>query len=495
MDQREKRTDLWRELLSVFFVALLSFLVSLQASNHIWRTGNTGVDSSVFQYVARVIRSGGMPYRDTFDHKGPLLYLINVLGMQAAEWRGIWVLELLAIFVTFYFMYKLARLCVGRGMSVLLLIISSGPLFVYFEGGNLVEEYAIPFIAVSTYIFADYFLKAKINPLRLIVCGFSFAAILLLRPNMCALWVVMCIGVLVQCIREKQQKALIPFILYFMAGALALLIPVLLWLAVNGAFQAFIDDYILFNALYSSNDKYATVSRRVESFAFFLDNGSILFPICGLSYTWYMKRKYFDLLHLAYLGTALLLICIAGQQFNHYGMILVPALIYPLARTAAALKETEWGGQLSALLVAYLLVSFASSLWLGGLKDAAAAYDEKDRPHFGTQEQEVVDMVVGYTQPDDKILVVGNWDIIYNLSNRFAATKYSYQIPPLSIDLQRAGEFYEEIERSKPKVIVIPLSMRGRNIYQWTCQYVLDHDYDQIGVTSDQMVYVFGLTE
>lgn len=491
MCQERKKIFLW-EVISILCIVSLTLLFALQASNDIFSKGNTRVDSSVFKYVARVISSGGMPYKDAFDHKGPLIYLINVFGMKIAEWRGVWVFESLAIFVTFFFMYRITRLCVGRGMSILLLIICASPLFSYFEGGNLTEEYAMPFIAISIYIFEDYFLRSKIDSIRLAVCGLSFAAILLLRPNMCAVWLVMCVGVLIQCIWRKQQKNLLRFIAYFLLGALVLLVPIILWLAVNGALKACIDDYIIFNMQYSQDATSASVANRVDSLIYFLDEGLTLFSICGLAYVGYIKKDFFDILHLVYIGMTLLFICVSGLRFGHYGMILVPALSYPLARLVSVLRENVSERNLSNLFVIYLLISFAASGWLGAAKNAVVEYTERDNLHFGAKEQEVVSLVVKHTTEEDRIIVLGNWDIIYNLSGRFAASKYSYQSPPLNIDSERAEEFYCEIQKNRPKVIVLPEGSFG---YDWTLQYIEENNYYAVGKTTDQKVTVYSRGE
>lgn len=488
--RQERKKELLMEAISILCIVMLAFLFALQASNDIWKKGNTQVDSSVFQYVARVILSGGMPYKDTFDHKGPLIYLINVFGMKIAQWRGVWVFEFFAILITFYFMYKIAHLHVGRRMSLLLLIIGSSPLFSYFEGGNLAEEYAMPFIAGSLYIFADYFLNSRVNAVRLALCGLSFAAILLLRPNMCAVWLVMCMGVLVQCVWKKRQKALLPFMLYFALGAFALLVPVVLWLAANGALKACVDDYILFNMQYSTDEVRAGIVSRADSFIFFLNSGLILFSVCGLLYASNRKKNYFDILHLILIGVTLLLICISGRRYGHYGMILVPALSYPLARFVKELQEDGTGRKLSSFVVIYLFVSFAASGWLGAVKNAAVEYSEKNELHFGVKEQEVVNMVAKYTREEDRIIVLGNWNIIYNLSNRFAASKYSYQSPPLDIDSRRAEEFYRELRENRPKVIVLP--EKGAFAYDWTLRFVEENGYYEVGKTTDGSVSVYG---
>ena len=45
-------------------------------------------DSSVFQYIADEMIKGKMPYLDTFDHKGPLIYLFNVAGKLLSDTYG-----------------------------------------------------------------------------------------------------------------------------------------------------------------------------------------------------------------------------------------------------------------------------------------------------------------------------------------------------------------------------------------------------------------------
>lgn len=228
---------------SLFGLGLLAFMFSFQCSNNLFLTANTGIDSSVFKYIARVILDGGMPYRDSFDHKGPLIYLINVVGVYIAEWRGIWAVEVVFLLSTFFFMLKIAELQCDTGESLLIVLFTSSALFKYFEGGNLTEEYALPFIAVSIFIFVDYFINNKISGSRLIICGASFAAVCLLRINMIPIWLVMCISVLIEGIFKSNYRKLIKFTLFFIIGASIVAIPIMIWLIRGHAFSSFIECY------------------------------------------------------------------------------------------------------------------------------------------------------------------------------------------------------------------------------------------------------------
>ena len=58
------------------FLLVLSFLLAMaNPMNPLVDVPRTGTDSSVFRTVAMVMQQGGMPYLDSFDHKGPLLFV------------------------------------------------------------------------------------------------------------------------------------------------------------------------------------------------------------------------------------------------------------------------------------------------------------------------------------------------------------------------------------------------------------------------------------
>ena len=77
----------------------------------------TGTDSTVFLYIGRLILHGGIPYRDAFDHKGPLVYLLDAAGLAIHGVFGVWLLELLFLTVSTVFAYKTARLLAPPGAA------------------------------------------------------------------------------------------------------------------------------------------------------------------------------------------------------------------------------------------------------------------------------------------------------------------------------------------------------------------------------------------
>src|SRR3990172_9620810 len=66
-------------------------------------------DSGVFLYVAWRFLNGDIPYRDVWDHKPPLIYFVDALGLTLtpASQLGVWFLQVIFIFFTLFFIYKL----------------------------------------------------------------------------------------------------------------------------------------------------------------------------------------------------------------------------------------------------------------------------------------------------------------------------------------------------------------------------------------------------
>lgn len=65
-------------------------------------------DKEFFKYTGMVILKGGVPYRDFFDHKPPLIYFINAAGLLFGTW-GLWAISAaMALGITYLF-YQLCR--------------------------------------------------------------------------------------------------------------------------------------------------------------------------------------------------------------------------------------------------------------------------------------------------------------------------------------------------------------------------------------------------
>lgn len=435
------------------FIALCSFIMSMSCWTNPFYACDMGRDSAVFNYVARVIHDGGMPYRDTFDHKGPLIYLIDLLGQCINKTIGVWLIELIFIAVTLLFAYKLARLFRCSGVcSLAVVAISVLALSHYFEGGNLVEEYACPFIMVSLYIFVRYFWEKEVTPFEIAVTGFSFGAICLLRINMAVLWGVMCCGVAVECIRKKKESDIGRYVLWFLLGLAVILVPIMIWLAVNGALTPFLEDYFGFNMMYSTDTtRTATGNMFRVLYRFFIGVPTMLsFPI--ITYFCLRKKDMIDWLCWISLLGSLYAISLSGQRYGHYGMILVPIVTYAFSRLFGEIKTEKTNIAMvvaGACAVLMLFHSAVTSYSMGLIRSF-----RRDSVATATV-SEIAEVIDSNSTPGDLITVCGNKDSVYLASDRRSASLYSYQEPVAGISSEIRDRYLSDIRGLNAKIIVI----------------------------------------
>ncbi len=148
-----------KENIVMFLISIvIAFFFLLNSPLHPWIKADAGVDSSVFKTIAMMMEKGYMPYKNSFDHKGPLLYILNWIGNNISAYNGIWEIELIFLAVTIFMIYKIARLSCKGNSAMIVMLVSLSLLFGYFDGGNLTEEYAMPFLTIGIFICVVDFL-------------------------------------------------------------------------------------------------------------------------------------------------------------------------------------------------------------------------------------------------------------------------------------------------------------------------------------------------
>ena len=137
--------------LTFLLIIAFSVLVSVAPSNH----PVPGRDQGVYLYIGEQILEGEIPYRDLWDHKVPVIYYINALGLASgiSTFWGVWLLEVLSLFIATFFSYKIMAkhfspesAFFGTGMWLL-------GLFFVLDGGNTVEEFTLPIQFLSIFLF------------------------------------------------------------------------------------------------------------------------------------------------------------------------------------------------------------------------------------------------------------------------------------------------------------------------------------------------------
>ncbi len=483
---------------SIFFIfAFATFLFLLKSPSHIWVNSETFTDSSVFRTVAFEMKDGAVPYKDTFDHKGPLTYFINYIAYLINPECGIFFIDFVIVFFIFVFLYTIARLKCNSFLSVAASFIAFAPLFTFFEGGNFTEEFALPFILLSLFIFLDYFLNDKISRLRLILCGLSLGAVLMLRPNLIALWIVFCIAVLIKCIVNKKVSDLKKFIINFIIGLSIIVLPFIIWLGAKGALDDFWNAYIRFNLTYTSETTLDTTIRAAKINSFFAFYNSTLFIIATivLIYNFKTRKSSIDVYCLTYLFLDFILASMSGYTYGHYGITLISSIIYPISLMFSLCEELEKKNKsneiISLIVLVYLLATIVAPDWLA-LMQASPNMRSKNEKEITTSSEAIAikEVVQKNSSKDDKISVFGNWDFIYLYTERHHATKYSYQFPIGEINSDIFDDYFEQLKEELPKLIVIQYSRLNNRMEEFLAQ----NDYSLVyqsssAINNSHLVY------
>lgn len=436
-------------------LALISFVIISISSSFFWNSGKTMTDSSVFLTVGRQIKNGEMPYSDTFDHKGPLLYLINFWGIMIEDISGVFIFEFLAVFISLFFMYKIMRLKVSNYWTAAFFAIILFTPFVTFylsDYGNLVEQYALPFISFSLYVFLKYFSKVGVSNMEILFVGLSFASVLMLRVNMIGVWGVFCLGIVLKNIHDKNYNELGKNVLCFGLGSLIVVAPIIIWLLANGAFGAFVDIYVKFNLEYSGEG----VQYVFPAILAFLNNVIVFLSFAlAVYYAFKLKFKCGMCVYLLAFIAVLVATCMSGRTYPHYGMVLVPLLAFPFALLIGEIEEIKRFDSVGVVLLVVLL-SLVYQDWLlvaGKFSDSVHGRGRDDSASDVVMR--ICDDIGRITETDDRIAVYGNWNEIYIRCNRLPVSKYSYQFPISEIRPSILDEFYSDVEANRPKVFVI----------------------------------------
>lgn len=233
--------------MSWWLLALLSVILLIPHSLAWWGNGNYPTDTCVYLRCAGWIQDGLVMYRDMFDHKGPLVYLIYWLFSLPGP-EGVWLLDLLILYLSLVIIYRMARLFMESpdALTVTTLIALFIQLPFTDEGGP--EWLAMPGCVYGCYILAKRFKDNDFCSLRdIILFSAAVAVCLMTKPNTSAGLIPIALYILWQLVRHFEWRILARYTAGVIIGLAIVFAPVLCWLIQQGNMQDFIDAYWTFN--------------------------------------------------------------------------------------------------------------------------------------------------------------------------------------------------------------------------------------------------------
>lgn len=252
---------------------------------------NDWVDANSFLTVGKSMLNGMTLYKDIFEQKGPMLYLLNGMGylISPTAFTGVFIIEAAVFAVFMIYSYRTLTLFFDEKISFIGCVIL--PFFIlgafFFCQGGSAEEYIMCTQMISLFYLLKYFKNDYPNKTYdkkdLIVHGLMFSIALLIKYNVAVFWFLPICAIFISMLIIKRYKDMFISISLFIAGFLIILIPWLIYFAANDGFNDFIDIYFLFNIKY-----YATKSSHITGIVSFglsvLRNGISLLKLYKKEY-------------------------------------------------------------------------------------------------------------------------------------------------------------------------------------------------------------------
>ena len=265
MDLRKNRLDRAAFLLIALSAVFLTSFVCPYAPyfRYCFET-----DESVYRILSLGWLRGKLPYRDLFDHKGPLTYVFYALGLLLSGQKnwGMWIVFCIVNAITFTTMYKIFRLYYSEKISM---ASSSFLLFILtffkdsiFGSASKPENILVMFLMLSSYLFAravrDYSVKdpeekksAKVFSIPdMIKLGLYCGCVFMIKFNVCIFYLCFLGAYFLWLLIRKNFSEFFSRAVIFLGGIAAITGIFVIYYAAMGGLSDFIDTYFGFNLRY-----------------------------------------------------------------------------------------------------------------------------------------------------------------------------------------------------------------------------------------------------
>ncbi|MCL2609033.1 MAG: hypothetical protein FWD94_03910, partial [Treponema sp.] len=427
----------------------LAFFVSLTSFLNPFGLNRIEDDTSVYLTIARGITEGNVPYRDFFDNKGPLVYLISALGLRFGGFTGVWIIQLGFLCVSVFFAYKISLFFAAR-FSAFLAVVFSFLIFrmFYIETAGP-GDYSMPFVLISLYILVKYYFShAEPSKFALVIFGFCFASAVLMGINMASLWFVFCPVIIIEKIVKRNYFSLLRYATFFIAGFLIVFIPIMLYLHVNNAISDFIGQYI-FSGSARAFSGFSIKDTSNSFFAIIQKNYSFIPLVAGAFWilTNFKSGRifFYSGFFLAYI-LVVLFHAVIGRPGDHYNMPLLPFIVPALAFFVQSISPFFSSLKYrKAALVVFLSIVFSNEI-ITALWRTAVITTDRSRIEM----LEIGRLIDRNTVEGETIISLGRDRFIYLYTDRRPASRFIYQLSGAQFYPGTIPEFINDIKDTPP---------------------------------------------
>jgi hypothetical protein len=402
-------------------------------------------DSGVFLYTGWRLLEGDVPYLDVWDHKPPVIFLINAVGLLASNnsrW-GIWSIEVISLLAAAILSFRLFQRAFDRASAILAVFIWLFTLVFMLQGGNFTTEYTLPLQFGCFWLFWNAESSHRFRRNGFLI-GLLGSVMFFTQQVTVGILGSILVYILLSRMHARKWSELVVYLTSIAAGFIVVAAMIIAYFAIRDGLKEFWDAAFSYNFAYVARP---TFYERMQS----LYRGWLLlsttnlhwFGILGWSLTLSrtifgmhsVNRRHLPLLHLGLINLPIELgfSAVGGRLINHHFITLLPIFSFFSAFLFYIILRGihSWlGGILQAKTNRVALLAFILALPLIYLKPIKDYLDiVLEYQSDPTKTSELVDYLVKHSSPDDTLLSLEAETFINFAAGRVSPSKYVYQYP------------------------------------------------------------------
>lgn len=400
---------LWTVYLICLGLALVfMFLFGLNSPIH---TFNTHCDYQWFTTMGRGILAGKVPYRDLFEQKGPIIFVVfAVANLFPNPQFVVWLFEVIIVSWFLLLCYRIARKFLSPWLSLLVLPLMMALLSVnYGRGleGSCVEEFCFPIFAYGLLCFLEFLMEHKVATwYRGLVLGICLGVLFWTKFSMLEFFLVPLLIWFVVSLIERRFKNLVKNGLLMLGGFALVSLPIIVWFVAVGAWNDLWQVYFVINLTnYSGDVQNGLYVKHVNPWVNLRQSFSlgkcfclmvVLGLLCFVVQNWRQKSGW--LLLLAGLSTWFMIGFFCGYVYYYLPMYTyaVLGLVYLVKGFEYLLKKAQIVIKTNFIKVAWWL--FAVMVCLIAAFPFVTNLREINRPRNQYAQLVVADLIAEYNQ-------------------------------------------------------------------------------------------------
>lgn len=380
-------------------------------------------DKEIFKYTGLVILKGGVPYRDFFDHKPPLIFFFNYAGLLLGTW-GLWIIDsALVLAASLFFFRRCSQYKISAPWVLPVLFNLLLRNYVVSFGIGMTREYTAIFL-----LFLFCIMLGK-NEKRFLWMGLLTALIFFMQQDQVLVAVPLIAYAFLISLPERR---FIKQALMFAGGFILISIIILGYFTYNQSLRYFWEDAFLFNFQWY-NQHYPVftnlkvIRNRLHDTAYEMPF-YMSFITAAFTLIYSRRERTLLLTCIITLIASFTAALISGKMVDGLGVLYyflplsasVPIVLFVLFNNNEGLKLTEKKPQLifSAMVLAIPVLSMFQ--YGTNLSNGKETYYKPSAEHqyLHTQHLEDYDLYVAFN---------ANYDYLYNEFKILAPSKWVYQ--------------------------------------------------------------------